>query len=297
MKKLKKSLSLMLILSSLIIIASSGKFTYFEAERDLKVAVVPHDLEYINFQCQDGYSAIVSVEGNGSVEFDALIVGNYLNEMEEIFVHLSPVYLGIPPEMSMFIETEDGDEVVIPPGEDYTFKGYLYLDNAPAGEYVVPVYLFARWENGDAGITLCPVKIIVQNLPEIRKELISGSKKVCTHKYYEWVFRIYIENPGSEKNFVVKDTIPGEFEVNENETYASEGYYEFTSHGKSTHLTWKVQLGSGEGAYMDIKVYTRLNPAGKQEFTSCGEYYLNEGAYIEGYDVVSDPIIIEASCK
>jgi len=57
-----------------------------------------------------------------------------------------------------------------------------------------------------------------------------------------------------------------------------------------------VTIGAGGSAYIDITIYTRKNPAGKQEFTSCGEYPLNEGAEIAGYDIISNSLTVTAIC-
>ncbi len=51
----------------------------------------------------------------------------------------------------------------------------------------------------------------------------------------------------------------------------------------ATHLYW--DLGNLENeAELIIKIATRKNPAGKQEFTSPGTYFLNEGAWLKCYD-------------
>ncbi|RLF80457.1 hypothetical protein DRN44_07220, partial [Thermococci archaeon] len=99
---------LLMLLSSLIVIGSSGTFIYFNAEREVKVAVVPHDEEYISFMCYDGYAATVIVDQNSELTFDALTIGNYLNELKTVNIWLDPDYSNLPSGVEMWIESEDG---------------------------------------------------------------------------------------------------------------------------------------------------------------------------------------------
>jgi len=65
------------------------------------------------------------------------------------------------------------------------------------------------------------------------------------------------------------------------------GIPEVTLHGGSDQcrVTWYIgSLASGESAWVDLQVETDINPGGKQEFTSCGEYYLNSGAVVKWLD-------------
>ena len=50
-------------------------------------------------------------------------------------------------------------------------------------------------------------------------------------------------------------------------------------------VTWYVgTLLPGEGATLDLLVWTKLNPAGKQEYTSPGDYTLNSGPTMKWRD-------------
>lgn len=290
---------LLLLLSSLIVIGSSGTFVYFNAEREIKVAVVPHDKEYLSFMCYDGYAATVIVDQNSELTFDALTVGNYLNELETVDIWLDPDYSNLPSGAEMWIESEDGIARPIASQEYYTFWGNISVGNADPGTYEVPITLYATWDGGDAVIETCPIKVIILSGPEIRKILLSGNTtNIPLKTYQEWVFQINVTNGGTPQNLTITDIIPGEFDVNLSKTSASKGTYNFTRHGKSDHLEWNVELGSGESAHMNITIFTRwveTGQGGKWEFTTCGNYSLNEGAEIVGYGIVSNNITVEAN--
>ncbi|WP_456450773.1 hypothetical protein, partial [Palaeococcus sp. (in: euryarchaeotes)] len=275
---------LVLALSSLILIGSSGTFVYFEAGREVKVAVVPHDKEYLAFTCYEGYAATVVVDKNSSKSFGALTVKNYLNELKSVWIHLYPDYSDLPGDMEVWIESEDGIEREIASGDSYTFLGIVGVgEDVPEGEYVVPITFYARWNGGDAVVETCPLRIIVVGGPTIEKILLEGNTTVPVHTYEEWKVRILVTNDGLARNLTIEDTIPNEFDVDLGRTSASAGTYEFVAMGNgngATKLTWNVSLEAGESAYLDMLIYTKKNPAGKQEFTSCGRYPLNDGATI-----------------
>jgi hypothetical protein len=89
----------------------------------------------------------------------------------------------------------------------------------------------------------------------------------------------------SYEKVVVYDVLPAELELLEYEL--TQGTLTVTKKGKgkmgATHLYWDV--GNLENdAELIIKIATRKNPAGKQEFTSPGRYLLNDGASVEGTD-------------
>ena len=291
---------LVLALSSLILIGSSGTFVYFEAGREVKVAVVPHDKEYLAFTCYEGYAATVVVDKNSSKSFGALTVKNYLNELKEVWIRLDPDYSDLPGDMEVWIESEDGIEREIASGDSYTFLGIVGVgEDVPEGEYVVPITFYARWNGGDAVVETCPLRIIVVGGPTIEKILLEGNTTVPVHTYEEWKVRILVTNDGLARNLTIEDTIPNEFDVDLGRTSASAGTYEFVAMGNgngATKLTWNVSLEAGESAYLDMLIYTKKNPAGKQEFTSCGRYPLNDGATIKGYDITSNSITVVARC-
>lgn len=283
---------LVLLMSSLILIGSSGTFVSFEAGREVKVAVVPHDKEYLAFKCYEGYAGTVIVDKNSNQSFDALTVKNYLNELKDVWIRLDPDYSGLPVDMDVWI---DDIEREIPSGDEYTFLGEVTVGDVPEGEYIVPITFYARWNGGDAVVETCPLRIIVVGGPTIEKILLEGNTTVPAHTYEEWKVRILVTNDGLARNLTVKDTIPNEFDVDQGRTSASTGTYEFVTGNGATKLTWNVSLEAGESAYLDMLIYTKKNPAGNQEFTSCGEYPLNDGATIKGLDIRSNSIVVEAT--
>ena len=283
-----------LFMASLILIGSSGTFVSFNAAREVRVNVVPHGEEYLGFMCEDGYSAVVTVGANEEVDFGALTVRNHLNELKDVVIRLHPDYSGLPENITMFIETEDGGFRVIPSEGEYTFSGNVIAGNVEPGEYVIPVEMVATWDGGDASISTCPIKLIVTGSPTIEKELLSGPLELPTHTSAQWTFRITITNPGRERDLTVKDVVPGEFEIDS--ITPSAGSSSVTQTGAAHHITWSVHLGAGESAHLDVTIHTKLNPAGQQEFTSCGEYILNEGAELVGYDVRSNNLTVTATC-
>lgn len=278
----------------MILVGSSGTFVEFGASREVRINVVPHEKEYLGFDCEDGYSGEVTISTNGEATFDALTVRNYLNNGKDVTIYLEPDYSDLPSGVSMFIETEDGVPLILPNEEEYTFEGNVSAENAETGTYTVPVYMYASWEGGDATISVCPVKLTILGRPTVEKELLSGSLRVPTHTYEEWTFRITVSSPDVSRNLTIKDVIPGEFDIKS--IAVSSGSYSTVTHGSSTHIQWNVSVDADSTEHMDVTIYTKTNPNGEQEFTSCGTYYLNEGAEIVGYNVRSNNITVEAVC-
>jgi hypothetical protein len=135
-----------------------------------------------------------------------------------------------------------------------------------------------------------PVEIEIIERPKfkIEKEKISGPDEVLAHTYNKWELRIIISGAtpnNSYEKVVVYDVLPAELELLEYEL--TQGTLTVTKKGKgkmgATHLYWDV--GNLENdAELIIKIATRKNPAGKQEFTSPGTYFLNEGAWLKCFD-------------
>lgn len=304
-------------LASLILVGSSGTFVNFEASREVKVAVVPHDKEYLGFDCEDGYAAVVEVSPYSETDFDALTVRNYLNEMKDVWISLDPDYSDLPGNAEVFIETEDGAERMIASGDEYTFTGHVNVSDVAPGEYVIPIEMHARWNGGDAVVETCPIKIVVTGDPTIEKILLHGNTSGIPLKtYQEWVFQILVTNPTDDDlTLTITDTIPAEFNVSLGGTSASAGTYRFWAandgnqcgghcgggHGgndaqPATKMEWNVTVPAGGSVHMNITVFTRLNPGGQQEFTSCGEYNLNEGATIVQYGITSNALVVSVDC-
>lgn len=293
---------LILLLSSLIVIGSSGTFVYFNTEREVKVAVVPHDEEYISFMCYDGYAATVVVDQNSYLEFDALTIGNYLNELERVWIWLDPDYSGFSSGVDMWIESEDGVERPIDSQQYYTFLGNITVGATDPGTYIVPITFYARWDGGDAVVETCAIRVIILSGPTIEKILLSGNTTGIPIKtYQEWVFQIIVNNSGTPQNLTIKDTIPAEFDVlNVSASSGNATYYLAGGGYSATKLEWKVFLEAGESGHLNVTIATRLSPSGKfYRFTSCGTYNLNEGARIVEYDITSNTlsVVAEVDCE
>ncbi|UCE36231.1 MAG: hypothetical protein JSW00_11895, partial [Thermoplasmata archaeon] len=148
------------------------------------------------------------------------------------------------------------------------------------------------------------VKEEVANLPFIRAIVIFQPQ----YKMPPYLISSYEEyfdiDDVTMENVVVYDVLPAELELLDYEL--TQGTLTATTKGKgkmgSTHLTWVVGDLTGE-AELILKIATRKNPAGKQEFTSPGVYVLNEGVTAEGTDKITketfkagptEPILVTA---
>lgn len=290
-------------LAALVLMGSSGTFVGLNASRDVKVAVVPHDNEYLGFDCEDGYAAVVEVNPNNGTDFDALTVRNYLNGGKDVWISLDPDYSGIQGNADTFIETEDGAERMIASGAEYTFTGHVNASNTAPGEYVIPVTMRARWDGGDAVIETCPIKLIVGDPPAdptVEKVLLHGNTSgIPMFTYQEWTFQILVTNPTADDlSLTITDTVPAEFNVSPGRTSASAGTYRFWAAANNGHshsatkMEWNVTIPAGGSARMNVTIFTRVNNGGKQEFTSCGDYNLNDGATILHYGITSNALTV-----
>ncbi|WP_457752567.1 COG1470 family protein [Thermococcus sp.] len=287
---------LVLLASSMILIGSSGNFREYESQRGVWVHISQGNESYIAYFCTEGgYSAVVTVEQGSFAEFNALTIRNQLGETLE--ARIEGDYSALLPDID--VELESG-WVTLFDQEEYSFEGNVSVaSGVPVGTYTIPIILYGSWDKGDAEISICPLRIdVIAPQVELTKTLIDGNTTVHIKTNQSWTMRIQVTNYGAEREFVIKDVIPAEFEVDLNRTSATNGTYTFTSQGAgdmgSTHMEWRVTVGAGESEYIDITIYTRLNPAGQQEFTSPGTYILNEGAELVGYGIKTDPITVEA---
>ncbi|WP_193432405.1 hypothetical protein [Thermococcus sp. 5-4] len=315
------SIIITLALASLILVGSSGTFVSFEASREVKVQVVPHENEYLGFDCEDGHAAVVEVSANSETDFDALTVRNYLNELKDVWIRLAPDYSGLPGNVDMSIETDDGTERRIASGDEYTFIGHVSVSDVVPGEYIIPVTMYAHWNGGDAVIETCSIKLIVKGGPTIEKTLLYGNTSGIPLKtYQEWVFQILVTNPtGEDLTLTITDTIPAEFNVSLDRTSASAGTYRFWAandgnqcgghcgkkgghHAQpATKMEWNVTIPAGGSAHMNVTIFTRTKNnchcgGGHVGFTSCGEYNLNEGATIVQYGITSNALVVTVDC-
>ncbi|WP_237705154.1 hypothetical protein [Thermococcus zilligii] len=296
-----------LALGALLVVGSSGNFRNYSSTREVAVAVVPHDKEYLGFTCDDGYSAVVTLGANSHLYFDAINVTNNLPEDKAVSIALYPDYSGLPGGLGVSIETEEGNPVTLAPGEEYKFQGYAIAGSVAPGEYIIPVNMYATWDGGGASVSACPIKLIVVGGPGIEKILLSGNTSGIPLKTFQkWTFRIEVTNPtGEDLDLTIADTIPAEFNVSPAETSASTGSYSFFpandgGHGRSmpaTKMEWKVTVRAGGSEHIDVTIFTRVNNGNQQEFTSCGDYPLNNGAEIKGYGIVSNSLWVSVECS
>jgi hypothetical protein len=96
-----------------------------------------------------------------------------------------------------------------------------------------------------------------------------------------WLTTIYLINDQGAPmtDVVVKDNLGGELEI-DSFVWISKGDVTLITKGATNkiQLTWNVgDLALGEMAWLVFYVSTDTNPAGKQEYTSPGDYWLNSG--------------------
>ncbi len=144
----------------------------------------------------------------------------------------------------------------------------------------------------------------------IEKVKLSGIDEGQTLTYYEWELQITVENVGGSPavDVIVHDVLPAELGLlemvassgNTTSVYSSglEGtrsqMLPTVTPVKSTHITWivgEMQPGAVETLY--LRIFTRVNPGGNQEFTSPGTYSLNDGAWLCAEDSLTGESICE----
>ncbi len=126
----------------------------------------------------------------------------------------------------------------------------------------------------------------------IDKVKTSGPDIVETHTKNGWILMITVSNTGDSDalDVVVHDVLPAELELVDHSISKGTFSYEQNGGGKagSTSLTWSLgNLAPGEICQLELVISTKLNPAGKQEFTSPGTYSLNDGAWVTGIDQIT----------
>src|SRR4030042_405454 len=110
-----------------------------------------------------------------------------------------------------------------------------------------------------------------------------------------WDLAIVLVNDLSSPmtDVIVTDNLAAELAVDMtfgfHQSQGTVSYYT-TGNSDKLHLTWDVgTLNPGQQVWMHFFVYTDLNPAGRQEYTSPGTYYLNSGPTMKFYvDGVQD---------
>ncbi|WP_297465044.1 hypothetical protein [Thermococcus sp.] len=287
------ALAITLLLAILVIAGSSGTFVEFGGDRGMRMEVVPHGNEYVGVFCENGYSAVVTVPVGSEVNFSALVLRNSLPGNRAITVWLYPDHSGLAGNLEVSVETEDGVPVTLGPGGEYTFSGWVRGD--VPGEYLIPVEVRAEWDDGDATLNPCPIRVIVTGGPGIEKVLLHGNATgIPPWSYQEWVFQIRVYNPtGEDIGITVTDTVPAGLLVSE--TSASSGTYRFWRHRRRgrTSIEWNVTVPAFGSEHMNVTVFTGRCCC--VPFTSPGEHTLNEGALIVEYGLRSNPIVVSVS--
>jgi len=111
--------------------------------------------------------------------------------------------------------------------------------------------------------------------------LPDGKFMVPLKEYAEWKIIIKISSTNPIDNVVIKDTFEPQLGVQDPPLYVSQGTVTYSyspGQAKKTTVTWTLGNNFSGDAELILKVYTKLNPGGQQEYTSSGTYYLNKGA-------------------
>ncbi|NJE11213.1 hypothetical protein [Thermococcus sp. MAR1] len=271
----------------ILIAGSSGNFRGYTSNRTAWVSVVSGENSSIAYRCIENPLVVEVDEG---VEFVAITVENRMDV--PLSVHIAGDFSNLPPDATGSVE---GTIKTINPGEAIQFEGEIESTSSISeGPYEVPITIYADWDGGNARIDACSIWVTFNGGPTIRKDLLTGELEVPAHTYQQWTFRISVTSPELARNLTIKDVVPGEFDIDS--IVPSAGTYSVVQTGAAHHITWNVEVPADGSAHLDVTIHTKLNPAGKQEFTSCGEYPLNEGAEIEGYEIRSDGINVTAIC-
>lgn len=104
--------------------------------------------------------------------------------------------------------------------------------------------------------------------------------------FYQWWIQIQVCTPYTITNVRLSDRFGAEFAVElvayEGGTGGSAPVLSTQGNSEKVFLKWFIgTLQGGTCATIWLHVWTDHNPAGKQEFTSYGTYYLNSGAVVK----------------
>jgi hypothetical protein len=290
----------------------NSDFASFDAKRGNYVKVSDPSNSYIGYSC--GNSVVLSsggcccesacsCDGNsnhnshnshcsstGLAEYTVLEISNNMLQPVNVEI-LQTVWSGGKPAGLEFEIVNDHFSLM--PGEVGVVTAMIGDDGVSAGVYYATFEILVTWENGSAFIitTPCPFQLEVTGSYGISAVLVSGNISVSTHTEEMWEYMIVVEG-GADSNctIVVKDVVPGEFEILS--ITASTGSYVTWQTGKATHYEWTF-TPSGYDT-LTVSIRTKLNPAGKQEFTSPGYYDLDDGAEIKGCGLSANKLTVQA---
>ncbi len=177
--------------------------------------------------------------------------------------------------------------------DDGTFGTGIYPVHSYIDDGVYTVLLTVTDDDGAIGMDTCIVPVL-EPIPtpailEIEKVKTNGPDVVETHTRYGWTLDITVTNLGGSDatDVIVHDVLPAELDLID--YTLTQGTLSYVQNGNdqmcSTSLTWNIGTMSPDGcATLTLVISTTTNPAGKQEFTSPGNYSLNDGAWVVGID-------------
>ncbi len=260
-----------LVLSLILLIGASGNFREYDGERGTILQVAENNTSYVAFNCPE--TEIVVKNGE---TFAVMTLTNNLMERADFYIE----------SQGDLIEFDNPTS--IDSGKSEIIYGTY---NGDGRNYSIPTTIKVQWINGSASVDSCTVNISYP-LPELEKTLINGNQTVKTGVKETWTFRIALTNYGEKETYTVTDSIPAEYEVVNVTPSSGTITLEHPGNGKmgATKLKWIVTAEDVE--YVYVTVSTKLNPAGKQEFTCSGFYILNSGAEIKGYGITSNSITL-----
>ena len=158
------------------------------------------------------------------------------------------------------------------------------------GDYTVT--LTVTDNDGSIDTDNCSVTVLESPTPAnltIIKEKVAGPDVVETNTLYGWELLITVTNTGGSNasDVIVYDVLPAELTL---DNYSlTQGTFTSVQNGGgqmgSMALEWDIGcLSPDESVELSLFISTKTNPAGKQEFTSPGNYSLNDGAWLVGTD-------------
>jgi len=110
-----------------------------------------------------------------------------------------------------------------------------------------------------------------------------GGETVLLFTELTWTFHITIDATDNLYDVVITDKVPAEFGVFGLTHSTGVASWQQVGNGKAGAklITWTIgDMMAGDTETLEITIKTLMNPSGKnQEFTSCGQYTVNYGAY------------------
>jgi hypothetical protein len=164
------------------------------------------------------------------------------------------------------------------------------------GVWEIKVSTRATVEIPEFGFTkiAVPVTTNITILPD-------GKFMVPLKEYAEWKIIIRLSSTNKISNVVITDTFDPQLGVGDPPIRVSQGTVTYSyspGKAKKTTVTWILGNNFSGEAELTLRVYTKRNPGGQQEYTSPGTYYLNKGATLNytlggtAYSVTTGEILV-----